>query len=124
MARTILVVEDETVIRQDICEHLERCGFTVLQAESASGAVSKIMSHPEIALVFTDIRMPGPMDGHDLALWIRLNHPKIIVMITTGGFRGKHSISELRIEATFLKPYLPQKVSDRIRQALEAPTSS
>jgi two-component system, response regulator PdtaR len=121
---TILIVEDEIAIRQEICEHLEGCGFAVLQAESASGAISKIMRHPEIALVFTDIRMPGAIDGYDLAMWIRLNHSNIIVMITTGGFGRKHAKRDLFGAEIFPKPYLPQKVSDRIRQVLEASTAS
>jgi CheY-like chemotaxis protein len=123
MRRTVLVVEDETVIRQAICRHLERCGLTVLEAENAIGAIDEIIGHPEIALVFTDIRMPGPMDGYDLVLWIRLNQPKIIVMVTAGGLGHKHLISDLPVAETFLKPYLPQKVSDRIRQVLEAPSA-
>ena len=74
MTHAILVVEDEAVIREDTCGHLEGYGFTVLQAESAWGAICKIMRHPAFALVFTDICMPGPMDGCDLALWIGWCH--------------------------------------------------
>jgi DNA-binding NtrC family response regulator len=75
------------------------------------------MRYPAIALVFTDIRMPGPMDGHDLALWVRLNHSRIIMMIATGGLSHRHAVSEPHVAATFIKPYQLQNVSERIRQA-------
>ena len=70
MTHAVLIIEDEAVIRQGIFGHLVGCGFTVRQAESASGAIRKVMRHPEVALVFTDIPTPSPMDGCDLKLWV------------------------------------------------------
>lgn len=119
MAQAVLVVEDEAIIREDISSHLEECGLTVFQAESASGAISKIMRHREIALVFTDLRMPGPMDGRDLVLWLKLNHPRITVMVATGGFGRTDTMQDLRVACAFLKPYKPQMVSASILKVLE-----
>ena len=108
MANAVLVVEDEAAIREDISRHLEDFGVNVFQAESASGAISKIMRHPEIVLVFTDIRMPGPMDGRDLVLWLQLNHPSIIVMITSGGLGRINAIKDSRVVCASIS--LPQSL--------------
>ena len=119
MTRAVLVVEDEAVIREDISSHLEDCGLIVFRAADASEAIGKIIDHPQIALVFTNIRMPGPLDGRDLVLWLRLNRPHIIVMIATGGLVRMESMRELPVACAFLKPYKPQAVSDAILMALE-----
>jgi CheY-like chemotaxis protein len=95
----VLIVENEEVVRDDVAGYLEDLGLIVFQAESTSAAVTSIMRHPEIALVFLNIRMPGPMDGHDLAQWLALNHPRIIVMVA--------------------KPYKPTEVSATILKVLE-----
>jgi DNA-binding NtrC family response regulator len=123
LAHTVLVVEDEAVIREDISSHLEDLGLTVFQAESASGAISKIMRHPEIALVFTNIRMPGPMDGRDLVLWLQLNHPRVVVMVATGGFGRINAMKDMRVACAFLKPYKPEMVSASIFKVLEHRTA-
>jgi DNA-binding NtrC family response regulator len=119
LAPAVLVVEDEAVIREDLASHLEDLGLTVFQAGSASGAISKILRHPEIALVFTNIRMPGPMDGRDLALWLTLNHRNIVVMVATGGHGRIDTMKHLCVACTFLKPYKPEAVGATILKALE-----
>ena len=68
--RIILVVEDEASVRLAISDYLTEQGFTVLQAAGASGAIDMIALHPEIELVFTDLAMPGDMDGLDLVDWL------------------------------------------------------
>jgi DNA-binding NtrC family response regulator len=102
-----------------LTSHLEDLGLIVFQAQGASGAIRKMMRHPEIALVFTDVRMPGPMDGRDLALWLRLNHPGIIVMVAMGGLGRIDAMSDLRVACTFLKPYKPDEVGVTILKALK-----
>jgi CheY-like chemotaxis protein len=67
---TILIVEDELLIRLALREHLEAYGFSVLEAADAAEAMDLMEYHAEIALVFSDVRMPGDMDGIDLAEWI------------------------------------------------------
>lgn len=119
MARGVLVVEDEEVIREDISSHLEDCGLTVFRAADAPQAIGKIMDHPQIALVFTNLRMPGQLDGRDLVLWLKLNRPGIVVMIATGGLARVETMKGLPVACAFLKPYKPQAVSDTILKALE-----
>ena len=59
VAQTILVVEDELLVRLDTADYLEGCGYTVLQASDASDAITLIRARSDIDVVFTDVRMPG-----------------------------------------------------------------
>lgn len=93
--------------------------MTVFPVEGASGAISKIMRHPEIALVFTSISLPGRMDGRDLVLWLKLNHPHVAVMIATHGLARMERMKGLQVACAFLKPYKPEMVSDSILRVLE-----
>jgi CheY-like chemotaxis protein len=65
---TVLVVEDEQLIRMDVASFLESVGY---EAENAAEAISCLELHDEIRLVFTDLNMPGRMDGLALARYIR-----------------------------------------------------
>lgn len=119
---TVLVVEDDTFIRQDTSDHLRECGFMVFEAEDVEKAIMILLAHPEIDLVFTDVRMPGPMDGLDLARWIMENRPATPVMIATGDLGRVTAMDELCAAETFIKPYDQDKVVDRIRRALAKAT--
>ena len=68
---TVIVVEDETIVRMDIVMSLEDEGFLVLEASNADEAIGLLDTHPEIRLMFTDIDMPGSMDGLKLAEAVR-----------------------------------------------------
>ena len=68
--RTILIVEDEILVRMAAAEHLRVAGYSVLEATNATEAVRLIVANRSIELVFTDIHMPGEMDGNGLRAWI------------------------------------------------------
>jgi CheY-like chemotaxis protein len=74
---TVLVVEDEVLVRLAIAEYLRDCGYRVIEASSADEAIL-VLQQPELTIdvVFTDIEMPGPMDGFGLAQWTRTNRPR------------------------------------------------
>lgn len=100
---TVLVVEDEFLIRDVICEELQHAGYTTVGAEDAEAALSILEARSDIRLVFTDIDMPGSMDGLKLAAAVRDRWPPIHIIITTGKIRP------LTIPANSLfipKPYL------------------
>ena len=67
---TILIVEDEFLARAMLSDHLQECGFMVLEAANADEAIKTIQTGIPIDLVLTDIRMPGSMNGFGLAKWI------------------------------------------------------
>ncbi len=86
--RTILVAEDEVLVRHDISEYLRSHGFNVIEANSAAEAMQVLRDSHEVAAVFTDIRMPGTVDGVGLARYVHKHHPQIPVLITSGHMRA------------------------------------
>jgi CheY-like chemotaxis protein len=79
---TLLVVEDEILIRMAAADHLRNNGFRVLEASTAAEALAVFAAGEPIQLVFTDVDMPGAMDGSALARWIRKYFPDVKVLLT------------------------------------------
>jgi DNA-binding NtrC family response regulator len=121
--QTILVVEDEASVRLAISDYLTQQEFTVLQAAGAAGAIDVIALHPEIDLVFTDLAMPGDLDGLDLVDWLLKHHPGLPVIVASG-LRGRVTTmaeySNNQALSYFVKPYPYDAVAKKIRQVIEA----
>lgn len=81
---TILVVEDEPLLRMAAIDMIESAGFEVMEAANATQAVEILQTRMDISIVFTDIDMPGGIDGLCLAAVIRDRWPPIHVIITSG----------------------------------------
>jgi two-component system, response regulator PdtaR len=114
MSRTVLVVEDEALIRFDLCLILEDAGFDVLQAGSADEAIGVLEANPAIGAVFTDINMPGSWNGLQLAHYVRKRWPPTILILCSGNEKPDHSVMPSR--TSFLaKPYDWPRLQDRIR---------
>lgn len=62
------------MVRMPIAEYLRDCGYNVLEAGDAAEAMAAVHSGGVVSLVFSDVRMPGPMDGFGLARWLQKNH--------------------------------------------------
>ena len=119
---TILIVEDELLIRLALREHLEECGFSVLEAADAAEAMDLMERHDQIALVFTDVRMPGDMDGIDLAEWILKHWPGLPVMLTSGELgriKANEELAKAENFSAFSKPYRYGEISAKIILAIE-----
>lgn len=117
---TILMVEDEVLIRLVVAEYLRDCGYRVHEAATADEAIA-ILESPDVLidLVFTDIAMPGSRDGFGLAHWVRENRPGIQVVLTNGPARSAKVAGDLCEAGPMLKkPYDPRLAVDRIRQLL------
>lgn len=115
---TVLVVEDEVLIRLVVADYLRECGYRVYEAVDAGEAVAVLQS-PEVSIdvVFSDVQMPGDMDGFGLARWVRTNKPGVQVVLTSGVERSAEIAATLCEAGPLLeKPYPPQNVVDRIRQ--------
>lgn len=81
---TILVVEDEVLLRSMISEELRDHDYTVIEAVNADEAVSVLRSHLSVDVVFTDLRMPGALDGAALVRLIRAEFPFVkVVMVSS-----------------------------------------
>ena len=94
--KAILVAEDEEDVRLVVSEALAAAGFMVLNAESAPEALRILEANPGIDLLFTDIRMPGGMDGFELAHRAKQMRPDLRVVYTSGYVKelpwGEHGI--------------------------------
>ena len=83
----VLVVEDEALVRLTICEGLASEGYEVLSAATADEAIEILASCNDISTVFTDVEMPGSMDGLKLAAAVRDRWPPINIVVTSGKSR-------------------------------------
>ena len=103
---TILVVEDESLIRFGLVDILETEGFATREAASAMQAIEILKADEAIDIVLTDIEMPGSMDGLALSHYIRRRWPPTLIIVTSG--RKSPAESELPKGAAFLsKPHHP-----------------
>lgn len=116
---TVLVVEDEVLIRMNISQYLRECGYRVIEAVSADEALEVLQSAHEVNIVLTDVQMPGSMDGFGLAKWIRANRRDLQVIMVGTPERAADTAADLCEEGPNLsKPYEPQVLADLIRRQL------
>jgi CheY-like chemotaxis protein len=80
----VLVVEDEMLLRMRAVDMVEDAGYTSVEAVDADEAVAILESRSDIALMFTDIQMPGSMDGLKLAHAVRARWPPIKIILVSG----------------------------------------
>jgi DNA-binding NtrC family response regulator len=119
--QTILVVDDEPIIRAALADHLEEKGFEVIEAADADQAILLLCrdSHP-VDLVFTDVRMPGAMDGVGLSRWVFENRPGIPVIIASGDMGKAVALDDLCGAKAIAKPFDYNHVSDTIAELIRA----
>ena len=111
---TVLIVEDEGLLCELMVEELKTLGFAVLKAQTSEEALNLIEGETPVDVLFTDIRLPGSLDGWDLAERFRARNPSGPVIYTTG-----YSGVPLRrvSQSTFLaKPYRPSAIASEIRR--------
>lgn len=113
---TILVVEDEVLVRLMIARHLRDKGFRVIEAANSGEALDALESPEPIDLLFTDIMMPGVMNGIMLARWVRQNRPEVRVLLTSACSDFAQNLPD---EHLFAKPYDPEAVEAHIRRLFE-----
>ena len=114
---SILIVDDEALIRMDVTCILEDAGHSVMEAASADEAITMLERFPGIDAVLTDINMPGTMDGLQLSQRIRDRWPLIDIVIASGRFAAK--AAQMPAGARFiLKPYTPFEIVAAIHQCM------
>jgi CheY-like chemotaxis protein len=103
-SRLILVVEDEPAVRVSAIMAIEALGHRTLEAEDAASALALLEQQSQIDLLFTDVRMPGDMDGAELAFTVKSRWPSIAIIVVSGNFDPK--ATRLPMGTNFLaKPY-------------------
>ena len=122
-ARTILVVEDDRDVREIAVTVLEEAGYRVLEAASGDDAYRLLLAHPDLRIdaLFTDVVMPGAMDGIDLADAAREMRPGLRVLYTTGFAGLARPSREADLAGPVLrKPYRPAELRAAIHTLLES----
>jgi DNA-binding NtrC family response regulator len=111
----VLIVEDDAIQRWFAASMVEDAGFEAIEASNADEAVCILESRKDIRIVFTDINMPGSMDGMKLAACIRDRWPPIEIIITSGEF-GEKDVKLPERGLFFPKPFDPDAVSEAMRR--------
>ena len=116
----ILLVEDDDSVRDTTFNLLSELGYTVIQAPDAEEALAKVKEGHHIDLVFTDVVMPGAMNGHDLALQVANLRPEILVLFTSGFvqdtvFQNGRLLNGVQLIS---KPYTQVELANKLREVI------
>ncbi|WP_062018537.1 response regulator [Aureimonas sp. AU4] len=110
----VLVVEDDALVRAEAADLCEDAGFTTYEARNADQAIRMLERHSDIRVLFTDIDMPGTMDGLKLAHAVRDRWPPVTIIVTSG--RVQVTVDQMPVNSTFFtKPYPPRAILDMLR---------
>jgi len=113
---TVLVVDDETDLLNLTGEYISSLGYKIYKADNAYDAI-EILKQEDVSLVFSDIVMPGGMNGYDLAALINKDYPLVKVLLSSG-YMGKSSRGDYK-GVIINKPYTKQQIAHEIRAALD-----
>ena len=115
----VLIVEDDLLLRINAVDMIAAAGFGVVEAANADQAIDILESRRDITVVFTDIQMPGSMDGLKLARAVRGRWPPIKIVATSGHVHV--SETDLPEGGRFLpKPYSPRQVTGVLRDLISS----
>jgi CheY-like chemotaxis protein len=113
----VLVVEDDLLLRMDAVDIVRSAGFDAVEASHADEAIEILEARPNIHVVFTDIQIPGSMDGLKLARFVKDRWPPIRIVTTSG--RVRISEADLPEGGRFIpKPYSPAQVIGTLRELM------
>jgi CheY-like chemotaxis protein len=119
---TVLVVEDDADVRAYSCETLAELGYTVLSAESGAAALHLLDAHSDIRVLFTDIGLPGGMNGRQLSDEVRKRRPDLKVLFTTGYARNA-IVHDGRLDPgveLITKPFTQATLAEKLRDIIDA----
>jgi CheY-like chemotaxis protein len=115
---TLLLVEDELLLRWPTGEYLRDAGYRVIEAASASEAIAVLASGARVDLVFSDVNLADEMNGHALASWLASNHPQTPMLLTSADRQELRRVTVGATRATLSKPYDLSAAAERIREML------
>jgi len=110
----VLLVEDEPNVRRVVRQQLIDLGYPVIEAEDGAQALAMIDQIPDIAIVVSDVIMPGEVDGRQLADRVLDNHPGISIVLMSGYTDEAEVGSDLPVLA---KPFVRQDLARALRAA-------
>src|ERR1700733_228581 len=114
---SVLLVEDETLIRLWAADLLEENGFSVVEAKDADAALKVLECRPDVKLLFTDVQMPGSLNGMELAREVHARWPHILLVITSG--RERPARVEIPDDGRFVaKPYSGEELLGHVNDLI------
>jgi len=115
---TILVIEDEILIRLATCDYLRHCGYRVIEGSTAEEAQRVLRAGEPVEILFSDIDLGAGMDGFALAAWVRQNYPAVRILLTSGVAAMAEHTAQL-CDGPFLhKPYSHGALCGHIKRLL------
>lgn len=114
---TVLVCEDEFIIRTALSEELRGAGYRVLEADNAAAAQEIFLSGEKIDLLVTDIVMPGSLDGIDLGKWVKEAYPTLPVVVVTGWHKHRERCAAM-FDDILMKPYSFSDLAGRLSRLI------
>jgi CheY-like chemotaxis protein len=119
---TVLVVEDDADVRSYSCETLRELGYNVLEAETARSALQVLDTRPEIRVLFTDVGLPGGMNGRQLVEEARKRRPDLRLLFTTGYARNA-IVHDGRLDSgveLITKPFSQAALAGKLRDIIDS----
>ena len=117
-SETILVVEDDARVRRVTTARLRSLGYEVIEADNGAAAFPLLAAHPKIAMIFTDVVMPGGMNGDELAEAALAAKPDLKVLFTSGYAEPAVARQGLGAGAWLKKPYTAAELAEKVREIL------
>jgi DNA-binding response OmpR family regulator len=112
----VLVVEHDILVRTVVAAYLRQCGYAVIECGSSEEAIIVLQSDVAIDVVFSEVGLPGELDGFGLAQWVRRQRPSVKVILTIGPERTANAAGNLCENGPILaKPYDHAELARRIR---------
>lgn len=110
-------MNDDVIVRMALAEYLRGCGYRVVEAAHADEALT-VLNEPTVRVyvVFSDLRMPGSLDGFGLSRWVRSHCPGVDVILAATEERAADAAGDMCADGLLPKPYEPQALLDRIKR--------
>jgi len=117
----VLVVDDQELLRLNAAGILEDNGFSVVEAVNSTEALKVMESRPDVRLLFTDIQMPGGVNGLELARLVHERWPHVLLIVTSGGYRPDPP--EIADHGSFVaKPYCDRELMTEVEEQMSRPS--
>jgi CheY-like chemotaxis protein len=111
----VLLVEDEPLVREFEIDVLQDAGFRVLEARSADEAFDMLRGRPDVRIVFTDVDMPGSLNGFEFSRLVRQGWPEVAILVSSGKMAPQ--AGDLPEGAAFIaKPYRPDDLVEQLHK--------
>lgn len=116
--RVLLVIEDDFSTRYTTALYLREIGYQVIEAASAAEAISVFSSGTYVDFVFSDINMPGALNGLGFAQWLAQHHPTVPILLTSGAPLDTSTVEKGTRQGFIVKPYFLDELDRRIKATL------